>query len=99
HAIYCHQRRQPEPERAEGWLADLVGGWRGKYPDLDVSTSVVDGHPVERLVSAALGSELLVVGPHAHRRRLPALLGSVSQGVLHHARCPVAIVHRRAENQ
>lgn len=102
HAVYCWNRKQrdggepPERERAEFWLAEEVAAWRAKHPKIEVITTVIEDHPVAGLVTAAGGgAELLVVGNHSRRRRLPARLGSVSQGVLHHAHCPVAVVHPR----
>lgn len=93
-AIYCHPSRHVEPERGADWVTGLVAAWRDKYPHVDVTASVVAGRPIDALVTAAAGADLLVVGPRARRRR-PALLGSVSQGVLHHAHCPVAVVHAK----
>ncbi|MGW0801521.1 universal stress protein [Nonomuraea sp. NPDC002799] len=37
-------------------------------------------------------ADLLVVGLHGRGALGALLLGPVSQGVLHHARCPVAVV-------
>jgi nucleotide-binding universal stress UspA family protein len=56
---------------------------------------VVRDHPVAGLVAASAGQDLLVVGSRSGHARVAALLGSVSQGVLHHATCPVAVVHPR----
>jgi nucleotide-binding universal stress UspA family protein len=80
---------------AERWLAEALAGWEEKYPDVRVRREIVHDHPVAALVTAGAGQELLVVGSHARRLRHPALLGSVSQGVLHHAGSPVAVVHPR----
>jgi nucleotide-binding universal stress UspA family protein len=87
---------QPPPERAERWLAEAVAGWREMYPDVVVHRAVIRAHPVEGLVAEALAQELLVVGAHARHPRVAEVLGSVSLGVLHHATCPVAVVHQRA---
>jgi nucleotide-binding universal stress UspA family protein len=90
----------PEEHRAQDagrWLAEALAGWEEKYPDVAVRREIVHDHPVAALVTAGAGQELLVVGSHARRLRHPALLGSVSQGVLHHAGCPVAVVHPRDE--
>ena len=84
---------QPAPERADRWLAELTAGWQEKYPDVSLRRSVVRGHPVETLVASAAGQDLLIVGSHSRHARVAALFGSVSQGVLHHATCPVAVVH------
>lgn len=83
----------PAPERADRWLAEATAGWQEKYPDVRLHRGVVRGHPVDALVAAAAGQDLLVVGSHSRHARVAALLGSVSQGVLHHATCPVAVVH------
>ncbi|WP_078288179.1 universal stress protein [Mycobacterium sp. D16R24] len=57
---------------------------------------VVFGHPVWALVDAAQESRLLVVGSRGRRALDRLLLGSVSTAVLHHARCPVAVIHNEA---
>jgi nucleotide-binding universal stress UspA family protein len=83
----------PVPERADRWLAEAIAGWQEKYPDVGVRRSVVRDFPVAGLLAESAGQELLVVGSHTKHARIGTLLGSVSQGVLHHARCPVAVVH------
>lgn len=105
HAIACWQHDLLEvspwpaahhgPETAMSWLAHTVGGWQHKYPDVPVRRSVVHDHPVAGLVAASAGHDLLVVGSHGRRPRAVTRIGSVGQGVLHHARCPVAVVHPR----
>lgn len=83
------------PERAERWLAETVAGWQDQYPDVDVQRAVLREHPVDGLVQESASRELLVVGAGGRRGRFSSWLGSVSQGVLHHATCPVAVVHGR----
>lgn len=60
---------------------------------VEIEQLVVEGQPAAALVSAAAGAELLVVGSRGHGSLVGAVLGSVSQQCLHHAPCPVAIVH------
>jgi nucleotide-binding universal stress UspA family protein len=105
HAVFCWQPdllaamqwrgEPPPPDRAERWLAEAVAGWQDRYPDVSVHRAVVRAHPVAGLVAEAQAQELLVVGSRSRHARLATLLGSVSQGVLHHATCPVAVVHPR----
>lgn len=87
----------PAPERAERWLGEAVAGWQAKYPDVEVHRAVLRDHPVAGLVHDSASQELLVVGARARRGRFAGMLGSVSQGVLHHATCPVAVVHPSKE--
>jgi len=86
----------PAPERAERWLAEELAGWCAKYPEVAVVRAVVRAHPVAALVLESSGADLLVVGARGRHARLDSLLGSVSQGVLHHAHCPVAVIHPRS---
>lgn len=77
---------------AQATLSEAVAGWREKYPDVTVRENVVLEHPIDGLLYASKGQRLLVVGKRG-RPPVPGLmLGSVSQGVLHHASCPVAVV-------
>ncbi|MEU8344839.1 universal stress protein [Spirillospora sp. NPDC048832] len=69
-------------------LAAALAPWRSRHPDVKVAEEVVIGHPVEMLALASAGAGLVVVGSRG--RSFP--LGSVSHGVVHHARCPVAVV-------
>lgn len=82
----------PAPERADEWLSEALAGWREQYPDVTVHPEVIRDHPVAGLVLASAAQYLLVVGTTGHNALPGALLGSVSQGVLHHATCPVAVV-------
>jgi nucleotide-binding universal stress UspA family protein len=85
----------PPPPKASRWLAETTAGWQEKHPDVEVHRSVIRTHAVDGLVKQSHAQELLVVGGHLTHPRMAALLGSVSQGVLHHATCPVAVVHGR----
>ncbi|GAA3592855.1 hypothetical protein GCM10022419_089740 [Nonomuraea rosea] len=66
--------------------------WQERFPGVTVTQESLTGRPGKTLMHAASHASLLVVGSH-HRHELGALMhGSVSQAVLHHATCPVAIV-------
>ncbi|HET6743511.1 MAG TPA: universal stress protein [Kribbella sp.] len=62
-------------------------------PGIDVETKLVHCHPAQALIDEADGAELIVVGSRGRAGFAGMLLGSVSQAVLHHAPCPVAVVH------
>jgi nucleotide-binding universal stress UspA family protein len=64
---------------------------RAKYPRVDVVEEIVLEHPVTALSHASRNARLLVVGAHQRRWTAPQL-GSISHGVIHHARCPVAVI-------
>ncbi|WP_212999915.1 universal stress protein [Winogradskya consettensis] len=72
---------------------ELVAGWREKYPQLNVSTDAVVEHPAAALVEASKSAQLLVVGTRGRGATLGMLLGSVSQHLLRHSACTVAVVH------
>ncbi|MDP9868298.1 MULTISPECIES: universal stress protein [Streptosporangium] len=77
--------------------ADTLTPWREKHPEVEVEETVVCGHPVAVVCEASEAADLVVVGSRGLGRLSSAVLGSVSHGILHHARCPVAIVPAREE--
>jgi nucleotide-binding universal stress UspA family protein len=67
-------------------------GWAEKYPDVDVRRSTVRGGAATVLKHQSHRAELLVVGSRGRGGFSGLLLGSVSQAMIHHAACPVAVV-------
>lgn len=57
-----------------------------------VSTRVVHGWPVAGLIEADPHAAMIVVGRHGRGAVAGALMGSVSQGCVHRATCPVVVV-------
>jgi nucleotide-binding universal stress UspA family protein len=81
-----------EEEIIERELADQVDPWREKYPSVTVTTDVRVGHPTNVLTDASLTASLVVVGSRGRGGFSGALMGSISQGVLHHSRTSVVVV-------
>jgi nucleotide-binding universal stress UspA family protein len=77
-------------EAASAFLAATVADAVDE-PD-QVEQVVLEGHPAEVLIEAAKEASLLVVGSRGHGGFTGALLGSVSQAAVNHARCTVAVV-------
>lgn len=73
-------------------LADAISAAAGPGGEMTVRPQVVQGHPAQVLLAAADGVGLLVVGSRGHGAFEGALLGSVSQHCVHHARCPVVVI-------
>ncbi|MGW0481539.1 universal stress protein [Nonomuraea sp. NPDC003214] len=73
-------------------LADLLAGPRERHPGVPVIEETVHAHPVEALRQAATGAELLVAGSRGRGTLAGMVLGSVSQALLQHAPCPLAVV-------
>ena len=61
-----------------------------------ITTFVAEGHAAQILLDRADGASLLVVGSRGYGGFSEALLGSVSQHVVHHAPCPVVIIRNGA---
>ena len=58
-----------------------------------VDPMVVEDAPVRALLDTATAADLIVVGSRGYGSIKGALLGSVSQQVVHYSPCPVTIVH------
>ncbi|MFF4762286.1 universal stress protein [Streptomyces sp. NPDC001292] len=76
-------------------LSEIVAGRHARFPEVDLRHEVVVGHPVQVLTDASAHALGLVVGTRGRGGFAGLLLGSVSQGVLHHAGCPVIAVPTR----
>ena len=61
-------------------------------PHVAVSTVMGRGHPVGTVADASRDAQMLVVGSRGLGAVKSLLLGSVSNGLLHHAHCPVAVI-------
>jgi nucleotide-binding universal stress UspA family protein len=89
--------RAPDPggdsrDRATTAMLDAVASWQDKYPDVPVERVIRRSHAVDGLLEEGLQASLVVVGARGDHAHPGFLLGSVSQGVLHHATSPVAVV-------
>lgn len=63
-------------------------------PSVKVTRKVVVGEPAEEIVREAKQRpcDMIVMGTHGHSGVARVLLGSVAEGVLRHATCPVLTV-------
>lgn len=76
----------------QGQLQTGIAWLNSHFPHLEASATLHDGAPVEVLVSASRTARLLVLGNRGRGGFADMLLGSTSQGVLHHAKGPVMVV-------
>ncbi|MFJ1768099.1 universal stress protein [Amycolatopsis sp. NPDC088138] len=87
-------RTQPETleEGERRLLAERLAGWREKYPDVGIQPLLVRDRPRHVLLEASETAQLVVVGSHGRGGFTGMLLGSTSQALVQHARCPVLVV-------
>jgi nucleotide-binding universal stress UspA family protein len=76
-------------KRAVDKAVSKVVGTGGGPP---VRSLAVQGFPAQVLLNASVGADLLVLGSRGHGGFSGALLGSVGQHCVRHARCPVVII-------
>ncbi|WP_330276817.1 universal stress protein [Lentzea sp. NBC_00516] len=76
-------------------LDEQLAPHAARHPEVHVAREVAFDAPARALLQAADGASLIAVGSHGRGAVTRAILGSVSHAVLHHAPCPVAVVHRR----
>lgn len=76
-------------------IDESLAPWQEKYPEVSTEARVVKGRPVRTLLAEGAHAQLIVVGSRGRGALAGLGLGSVSQGVIHHADRPVAIVRTR----
>ncbi|MFJ1976986.1 universal stress protein [Streptomyces albogriseolus] len=79
-------------EAEERLVSEALAGCRERYPGVSVESRALRGQTREALIEASRSARLLVVGARGRGGFAGLMLGSVSQAVLHHAHCPVAVV-------
>ena len=77
---------------AEDATRELVDRVREGFPDLEVTSEVVEDTPGLAIARAGEGAGLVVVGSRGRGGFAGMLLGSVSHTVIHHATSPVMVV-------
>ncbi|MEU5162827.1 universal stress protein [Streptomyces sp. NPDC020875] len=76
----------------ERLLAEALAGHQDRHPDVTVHRRLVENRIRQALIEATEQAQLLVMGARGRGGFTGLLLGSVSQALLHHAHCPVAVV-------
>ena len=66
----------------------------GNRPEID--SELVVAAPVPTLIDLSKEAHMVVVGCRGQDAPQRTLLGSVSTGLIHHAHCPVAVIHDEA---
>ncbi|MEO7060467.1 MAG: universal stress protein [Lapillicoccus sp.] len=77
-------------------IEEQIAPWGARFPDVAVHVVVPAVKPMQALVEESATASLVVVGSRGLGSLRGMLLGSVSEGVLHHAHCPVAVVRPAA---
>jgi nucleotide-binding universal stress UspA family protein len=77
-------------------LSESLAGWAERYPEVTVRQDLVHERPAPALIARSQTAQLVVTGARGRGGFGGLLLGSVSQTVMHHAGCPVAVVRAAA---
>lgn len=86
---------QPETGEARTIAEQQLNELKARFAEcVSVETEVLEGLTAQALCSLCEASKCsrLIVGSHGHGSFYKALIGSVSEGILEHACCPVLIV-------
>lgn len=82
-------------QAALGGVNALLEPLQASYPDVQVTSHLVQGHPVKELVARSRHLDLLWLGVHT---TAGFGVGGVVRGVMAHAECPLALVRDRADD-
>lgn len=88
------KRFRHEHEECQKFAAEM------REKGINATALVVQGATSETILeeAARLGADLIVVGSHGHGAMYQMLVGSVSEGVIRGAKCPVIVVPTHAKS-
>jgi nucleotide-binding universal stress UspA family protein len=100
-AEYIQALDEAAVKKADDVVSRAEAEVREEFPGLAtaLATKVVRGSPAQTIIEEAenWGADLIIMGSHGYGFWQRALLGSVSDAVVHHAPCSVLVV-RESEN-
>lgn len=79
-------------EEEQRLLDETLSPWQARYPQVAVERRLVRSRIRPALIEASHDAQLVVAGARGRGGFTGLLLGSVSQALLHHAHCSVAVV-------
>jgi nucleotide-binding universal stress UspA family protein len=74
----------------------VLGETTAKSGPIEVHTELTLSSPAPALIDLSKDADMVVVGCRGHGTWHRGLLGSVSTALVHHAHCPVAVIHNDA---
>lgn len=93
--VFRYLSRPEMPEQARALQTESLAGHAEQYPDVPVTRVIVEDRPARRLLHAAEGAQLVVVGSHGGGGFAGMSVGSTSQAVLHGVSVPLIITRSR----
>jgi len=100
-AEYYNEIEQVGRGQANDFIEQAAAQVKAMFPNSapDLTGEVVVGSPQRAIVEAAKewGADLILLGTHGYGFWSRALLGSVSNAVVHHAPCSVLVVRKKGE--
>ena len=85
-------RARHAEEEAQKLTDSVIGGAGTESRPLSVSVQAVTGFPVEELLRASGGADLIVVASRGTGGFKRLRMGSVATQLTHHAHCPVVVI-------
>jgi nucleotide-binding universal stress UspA family protein len=88
----AHASGESSSDEVRRELAEVMGGYAGRYPDVWAHSLALPGRPVRKLLGLAERMDLLVVGQHQPTGLHESPFGHVRSSIVDRAPCPTAVV-------
>ncbi|MET9854516.1 universal stress protein [Streptomyces sp. NPDC006450] len=73
-------------------LDEMLHPWRARFPSVTVDPRATIGSAAVRILDAAVGATLVVVGRRIRRAEYGTHVGAIAHAVMHHSASPIAVV-------